>query len=215
MGRRPPVAPDSCRTDQSMNQSNDELTFEWRRMELLMDKNDADDTAAEHSGGAVNVLTDDHNRVRGLFKYFAQLEGTGPTAARIAVVEDICKELVIHAAIEEELFYPAARNAINDDELVNEAEVEHGAVQYLINQLLPVNKDDARFCAKVKVLREYIKHHMDEEEKGIFPKVKQTKIDLSALGQQLMERREALRNQLKSPEHVTGFEPVKYFVGRS
>jgi hemerythrin superfamily protein len=184
-------------------------------MELLMDKNNADDTAAEHSGGAINVLTDDHNRVRGLFKYFAQLEGDGPTAARIAVVDDICKELVIHAAIEDELFYPAARNAINDDDLVNEAQVEHDAIRYLMDQLSPVNKDDTRFCAKVKVLREYVKHHMDEEEKEFFPKVKQAKIDLPALGQQLMERREALRAQLKSPEHVTGFRPVKYFVGRS
>jgi hemerythrin superfamily protein len=184
-------------------------------MELLMDKNDTDDTAAEHSGGAVNVLTDDHNRVRGLFKYFAQLEGAGPTDARITVVEDICKELIIHAAIEEEIFYPAARNAIKDDELINEAEVEHATAKYLIQQLLPVNKSDARFFAKVTVLREYIKHHMDEEEKEIFPKVKQSKLDLSALGQQLMERKEALRNQLKTSEQVIGFEPVKYFVGAS
>jgi hemerythrin superfamily protein len=184
-------------------------------MELLMDKNDTDDTAAEHSGGAVNVLTDDHNRVRGLFKYFAQLEGAGPTDARITVVEDICKELIIHAAIEEEIFYPAARNAIKDDELINKAEVEHATAKYLIQQLLPVNKSDARFFAKVTVLREYIKHHMDEEEKEIFPKVKQSKLDLSALGQQLMERKEALRNQLKTSEQVIGFEPVKYFVGAS
>jgi hemerythrin superfamily protein len=191
------------------------MTFSWQRLELLMDRNDTDDTAAEHSGGAINVLTDDHNRVRGLFKYFAQLEGTGPTAARITVVEDICKELIIHAAIEEEVFYPAARNAINDNELINEAEIEHATVKYLIQQLLPVNKGDARFFAKVTVLREYTKHHMDEEEKEIFPKVKHAKLDLSALGKQLMDRKGALRGQLNSPEQVIGFEPVKYFVGRS
>jgi hemerythrin superfamily protein len=184
-------------------------------MELPMDRNDTDDTAAEHSSGAIHVLTDDHNRVRGLFKYFSQLKGAGPTDERIAVVEDICKELTIHAAIEEELFYPAARSAIDDDELIDEAEVEHATARYLMQQLLPVDKGDARFNAKVTVLREYIKHHMNEEETEIFPKIKQAKLDLSALGEQLMHRKEELRDQLKSPEQVIGFEPVKYFVGRS
>jgi hemerythrin superfamily protein len=179
-----------------------------------MATDDKDDTAAEHSGGAINVLTDDHNRVRGLFKYFAQLEGTGPTDARIAVVQDICTELTIHAAIEEELFYPAARNAIDDDDLINEAEVEHATAKYLIRQLLPANKGDACFSAKVTVLREYTKHHMNEEETEIFPKVKRAKLDLSALGQQLTDRKKALRDQLKSPEQVIGFEPVKYFMGK-
>jgi hemerythrin-like domain-containing protein len=180
-----------------------------------MDANDTDDTAAEHSGGAINVLTDDHNRVRGLFRYLAQLEGVGATDERINVVEAICKELVIHSTIEEELFYPAARIAIDESELINEAEVEHGTAKYLIRQLLPTNKNDVRFCAKLAVLREYVKHHMDVEEKEIFPKVKQAKLDLPALAQQLIDRRDALRDQLKSPEHVIGFEPVKYFVGRA
>jgi hemerythrin superfamily protein len=183
-------------------------------MELPMDSNDRDDTAAEHSGGAINILTDDHNKVRGLFKYFAQLEGPGPTDARITVVQNICAELTIHAAIEEELFYPAARNAIDDEELIDEAEVEHATAKHLIQQLLPVNKDDSHFCAKVAVLREYTKHHMNKEETEIFPKVKHAKLDLSALGQQFMDRKKALRDQLKTPEQVIGFEPVKYFVGK-
>jgi hemerythrin superfamily protein len=175
-----------------------------------------DDTAAEHSGGAINVLTDDHNRVRGLFKYFAQLEGAGPTPEKINVAQDICKELMIHAAIEEELFYPAARIALGgDSELINEAEVEHGAAKYLIRQLLDTNKDDVQLTAKVTVLDEYVKHHIDEEEKKIFPKVKQAKLDLSVLGQALQDRREALREQLKTVEHIRGFEPVKYFVGQA
>jgi hemerythrin superfamily protein len=180
-----------------------------------MSKKEVDNTAAEHTGGAINLLTDDHNRVRGLFRYFAQLEGPGPTPEKINVVQDICKELVIHAAIEEDLFYPAARIALGDEsELINEAEVEHGSAKYLVRQLLETNKDDIRFSAKVKVLDEYVKHHMDEEEKKIFPKVKQSKLDLAVLGQALLDRRDALREQLKTVEHLTGFEPVKYFVGR-
>jgi hemerythrin superfamily protein len=179
-----------------------------------MDKKEVDNTAAEHSSGAITVLTDDHNRVRGLFRYFAQLDGLGATDERANVVVDICKELVIHAAIEEELFYPAARIATGDNELINEAEVEHGTAKYLIRQLLPIDKKDVRFCAKVAVLREYVKHHMDEEEKVIFPKVKHTALDLTALAQHLIERRDALRTELKTADHIVGFEPVKYFVGR-
>jgi hemerythrin superfamily protein len=174
-----------------------------------------DDTAAEHSGGAINVLTDDHNRVRGLFRYFAQLEGPGPTKEKLNVAQDICKELVIHAAIEEELFYPAARIALGEDsELINEAEVEHGSARHLIRQLMETNKDDTRFTAKVTVLDEYVKHHMDEEEKKIFPKIKQAHLDLSVLGKALEDRREALRDQLKTAEHIIGFAPIKYFVGK-
>lgn len=181
---------------------------------VMMEKNRTDDTAAEHNGGAIDVLTDDHNRVRNLFGYFAQLEGSGPTAERITVAEEICKELVVHTTIEEELFYPAVRVAIDDRELINEAEVEHGGAKYLIQQLLPVEKDDLRFCAKIAVLREYVKHHMDEEEKKIFPRVKQANFDLIVVGQMLMDRREELRNRLKTAEQIVGFEPVKYFVGR-
>jgi hemerythrin superfamily protein len=182
---------------------------------MVMATHDKDDTAAEHTGGAINVLTDDHNKVRDLFKYYAQLDGTGPTDAKFTVVEDICNELTIHAAIEEELFYPAARAAIHDNDLINEAEIEHATLKYLIQQLIPVNKGDERFIAKVTVLREYTKHHMNEEEAEIFPKVKRSKLDLSALGQQLMDRKKALRDQLKTPEQVVGFEPVKYFVGKA
>jgi hemerythrin superfamily protein len=186
-------------------------------VEVLIEVTDDSGAAApEPSAGtdAIAVLTDDHNRVRGLFRYFAQLEGDGPTTARMNVVEDICKELVIHSTIEEELFYPVARTAIEPAELINEAEVEHSTTKYLIQQLLPTNKDDARFCAKVRVLREYVKHHLDEEEKDIFPKVKKAKLDLSALGQQLRDRRDELRGQLKTAENIVAFEPVKYFVGK-
>ena len=179
-----------------------------------MAKQDKDDTAAEHTEG-IKELTDDHNRVRDLFKYFAQLEGAGPTDARITVVEDICKELTIHAAIEEELFYPAARAAINDNELINEAEIEHAVLKYLMQQLIPANKSDERFLAKVTVLREYAKHHMNAEETEVFPRVKRSKLDLAALDQELAVRKKALRDQLKTPEQVIGFEPVKYFVGRA
>jgi hypothetical protein len=96
-----------------------------------MDAKDTDDTPAEHATPAIGVLADDHHRVRALFRYFAQLEGSGPTKEQMNVAQDICKELVIHSTIEEELFYPAARKMIAANDLIDEAEVEHGTAKYL------------------------------------------------------------------------------------
>jgi hemerythrin superfamily protein len=169
----------------------------YRCAELLM--------ANENSGDAIDLLTEDHKKVKQLFKDFAQLKGTAPTAAMIDIAQAICTELTIHAAIEEELFYPAARKAINDGGLIDEAEIEHATVKFLIKQLMPAKEGDAQFTAKVTVLREYTKHHINEEENEMFPKIKQAKADLSALGQQLRDRKKQLQDQLKTPEQVVAF----------
>jgi hemerythrin superfamily protein len=161
--------------------------------------------ANENTGDAIDLLTDDHKKVKELFKDFAQLKGTAPTAAMIDVVQAICTALTIHTAIEEEVFYPAARKAINDDDLIDEAEIEHAAAKFLIKQLMPVKPGDTQFTAKVTVLREYTKHHINEEENEMFPKIKQAKPDLSALGQQLRDRKKQLQDQLKTPEQVAAF----------
>jgi hemerythrin superfamily protein len=182
--------------------SASQITFNYRPMELTMN---TDNIVAGKSDDATDVLAQDHKKVKELFKDFSQLEGTSPVAARIALVQAICTELTIHAAIEEELFYPAARKATNDDDLVNEAEIEHATVKYLIKQLLPLKEDDAYLKAKVTVLREYTRHHINEEENEMFPKIKQAKLDLSALGQQLMDRKKALQEQLKTPEQLIAF----------
>jgi hemerythrin-like domain-containing protein len=104
----------------------------------------------------------------------------------------ICEELTVHAQIEEEIFYPAAREAISDDDMLNEAEVEHATAKDLIAQIQEMSGDDEMYDAKVKVLSEYINHHVEEEEGEMFPKAKKAKMDLEGLGVQLLERKEEL-----------------------
>jgi hemerythrin-like domain-containing protein len=101
-------------------------------------------------------------------------------------------ELKIHTAIEEEIFYPAAREALKDDDLLDEAEVEHASAKDLIAQIEAGSPADDKWDAKVKVLSEYIKHHVKEEQNEMFPQVKKTKLDLKALGALLLQRKEEL-----------------------
>jgi hypothetical protein len=179
-----------------------QITFRHHGMEPPMATSN---TAPGKPDDAVDVLKQDHKRVKELFKDFAELEGASPNTARIALTQDICTELIIHSAVEEELFYPVVRKAINDDDLMNEAEIEHATAKYIIKQLLPVKTDDTHFIAKVTVLREYTKHHINEEENEMFPKIRQAKLDLSMLTQQLMDRKKALQDQLKTTEQLIAF----------
>jgi hemerythrin-like domain-containing protein len=160
-----------------------------------------DDTAVGTSEDAIDMLMRDHRIVKELFKEFAKKDGK----ARNPLIEEICTKLTIHTALEEELFYPAVRNEIRDDNLMNEAVIEHATARHIIKQLLPVQDDDEYVQAKVTVLREYIKHHINEEESEMFPKVKQTKLDLKSLGRQMMDRRVALQEQLTTPDAVVAF----------
>jgi hemerythrin superfamily protein len=159
------------------------------------------DTTAAAQEDAIDLLARDHRIVTELFKEFAKEKGP----SQLELVQDICTKLTIHAAIEEELFYPAVRQVLNDDNLLNEAEVEHATAKYIIKQLLPVHGDDDYLRAKVTVLREYTKHHINEEESELFPKIEQSKLDLITLGQQLADRKVALQAQLTTPEAVIAF----------
>jgi hemerythrin superfamily protein len=173
-------------------------------MELTMT---TEDTTVGTPGDAIDILTRDHRKVKDLFKDYAALAGTVPIAARMPLILEICTELTIHTAVEEEIFYPAVRQAIKDDDLMNEAEIEHGTVKFLIQQLLPVDPTDEYLHAKVTVLREYSKHHINEEESEMFPKIRKAQLDLAKLGQQMMDRKTELQSQLTTPELV-----VEYFV---
>jgi hemerythrin superfamily protein len=171
-------------------------------MELTMTTDQASTDTPED---AIDILKSDHQIVKEQFKEFARLGLAAPLTTRIVLVQDICIRLTIHATIEEELFYPAVRTVIDDEELMNKAEVEHATAKYIIEQLLPVQLDDEYFHAKVRVLREYTKHHIDEEESIIFPKVKQTHLDLRTLGRQLLDRKLALQGELATPEQLIAF----------
>ncbi len=143
---------------------------------------------------ACDLLDADHKAVKALFKaYEALAESRSRSPARKRELADqICRELTVHATIEEEIFYPAARKAIKDNALMNEATVEHATAKALIAQIQGMDAGDELFDAKVTVLGEYIDHHVKEERTEMFVKVRKTGLDLVALGQQLQFRKEAL-----------------------
>lgn len=153
---------------------------------------------------ALALLDADHELVRQLFRQYRELAANdAPDARRKALAEQICMELTIHAKLEEELFYPVVRDAIRDDDLMDEAEVEHEAARDLVVQILSMDPHEERYDAKVTVLGEYIDHHIREEREEMFAKVRRSGIDLQRLGARLKERKaelqavpEALREEL-------------------
>ncbi len=144
---------------------------------------------------AIALLKNDHRTVEDLFEKF---ESAGSNSKR-ALAEQICNELKIHAIIEEEIFYPALKDKIEDDTL-NEAYVEHDGAKLLINDILS-SSDDEMLDAKIKVLSEEIKHHVHEEEmpsEGMFAQAREAGVDLAALRDQLIARKQSLLETLKT-----------------
>ena len=115
-------------------------------------------------------------------------------AAKESLVQQICSELKVHTTLEEEIFYPAARIALDDDgdDLLDEAAVEHASAKDLIAQLEGASSDDELYDAKVTVLSEYIKHHVKEEHEELFPRCRKAKMDLKSLGAAMMARKTQL-----------------------
>jgi hemerythrin-like domain-containing protein len=147
---------------------------------------------------AIKLLTEDHKRVQQMFKAFEKLQdGDGSEEDKAAIVALACAELTIHAQIEEEILYPAAREALEEDEdLLDEAEVEHASAKDLIAQLAEMQPGDALYDAKFTVLGEYVNHHIKEEQDEMFPKLKKSDVDLQALGEELMGRKQALMAEM-------------------
>lgn len=134
---------------------------------------------------AIALLTADHKRVKKMFKQFDKMKEDGASADKQALAQQICAELTLHAEVEEQIFYPATREAIDDDDMLNEAEVEHASAKDLIAQIESGDPSDPLWDAKVSVLGEYIDHHVQEEEEEMFKKARKAKMDLEALGQQI------------------------------
>jgi hemerythrin-like domain-containing protein len=142
---------------------------------------------------AVTLLRQDHKNVLGMFKDFQKLtEKEGGEADKAELARKICEELKVHTTIEEEIFYPAVRAAIDEELMMNEATVEHESAKVLIGEIEDMQPGDELYDAKVTVLGEYIKHHVDEEHKEMFPKAKKADVDLGALGEQLLARKQEL-----------------------
>lgn len=135
------------------------------------------------------MLRADHKRVNELF---AQYEKARAAGTKKKIVSQICSELSVHAEVEEEIFYPAVKKALKDKELVPEATVEHATLKDLIAQVKSVEPDGEIFDARIKVLSEYVKHHVKEEQNEMFPKAKKTALDMKALGEQMASRKQEL-----------------------
>ena len=138
---------------------------------------------------ATALLRADHKLVSGLFEEFEKAKSA---KKKKALVAQICTELTVHARIEEEIFYPAVKKALKDHELVPEAQVEHASVKDLIAQVEGVEPGGEMYDARVKVMGEFVKHHVKEEEKQMFPKAKKSGLDLRELGQRMQARKQEL-----------------------
>lgn len=133
---------------------------------------------------AIAMLEADHAKVKSLFE---QIEGLSDRSkvSKKKIADQICMELSIHAEVEEQVFYPAVRGPVKDDDLMDEAVVEHASAKELIAQIMEMDPDDDLYDAKVKVLSEQIEHHVGEEEDDMFPKVRKGKVDLIALAAEM------------------------------
>lgn len=147
---------------------------------------------AAHASNAIELLHQDHEEVQQLFHEFEDIHEQASPEEKLELVERACQALKIHTEIEEKVFYPAVRKALEDKLMLDEAEVEHKSAKDLIKQLERMDADDDKFDAVFTVLGEYIEHHVLEEEKEMFPQVKKTDLDLDELGQRMLEMKEKL-----------------------
>lgn len=155
---------------------------------------------------ATVLLHKDHAEVSKGFKQYAKLLKTKAAASeRRQLAEHLCRLLTVHAQIEEEIFYPAARAAGVEAALVDEADVEHAVAKDLMGYIESMKPGDAHYDAKVTVLGEYIAHHVEEEEEEMFPKCRKAKMDLAGLASQLASRKSELTAQLGNapPKQMT------------
>ena len=153
---------------------------------------------------ALELMMGDHRKVEQLFKKY-EAEKEADEDSRQTLAEQICDELTVHAQVEEELFYPWLRENLSEDkmELVEEAEVEHQTAKDLIDEIEGADTVDEAFDAKVKVLSEYIQHHVEEEEDEIFKEVREMKDELDELGEAMTERKAELMEDMGLEEDAS------------
>jgi hemerythrin superfamily protein len=144
---------------------------------------------------AIDLLKEDHEKVKKAFKEFEKMDRSDTETCR-QVIRTVCEDLRVHTTLEEELFYPAVREAIEDEDIMNEAAVEHETAKMLIDQLENMDADDPNYYATFTVLGEYVMHHVKEEEGEMFPQAKKAEgLDLAALGEQMRARKGELIGQ--------------------
>ena len=147
----------------------------------------------KHAPDAIDLLDADHLEVHGLFQSYRELVRTrAPALQRRALAEEICMELTIHAKVEEELFYPAVREALQD-ELLDEAEGAHGSQRELVAQILATAAEDELYDARVAVLSDYVERHVRNEREQVFNRALAARLDLQSLARAISVRKEELR----------------------
>jgi len=151
------------------------------------------------ASGAIELLKEQHDKVKKAFKEFEKLDREDNEAQQ-QLVQRVCEDLKLHTTLEEELFYPAAREAIDDEDILNEAQIEHETAKMLIEQLENMGPEDPNFHATFTVLGEYVLHHVKEEEGEMFPQVKKTDLDLEELGARMRSRMEELMGETADEE---------------
>lgn len=149
---------------------------------------------------AIALLKADHREVEG---WFSQFEKARSEARKLELVEKILLALKVHTQVEEELVYPPSREVVKDEELVDEAVVEHDAAKKLMAEIEAMEFSDEMYDAKVKVLSEQIEHHVEEEEKEYFPQLQKSDMDLKAIGEQIMMRKKELMAELAPAQPKT------------
>src|SRR6185436_18745620 len=144
----------------------------------------------DKSTNAITMLKEDHEKVKDLFERFEETNGS---ATKAKIVSEALKALKVHATIEEELFYPALRQKIDDEDgIMDEANEEHHVAKVLMAELEEMTGDEGHWEAKFKVLAESIRHHIKEEEGTMFKQAKKTDIDFDALGSQMATLKQKL-----------------------
>jgi hemerythrin superfamily protein len=145
---------------------------------------------------AIDMLKEDHEKVEKAFKEFEKMDRQDAEACR-QLIGTVCDELKVHTSLEEEIFYPAVREAIEDEDILNEASVEHETAKMLIEQLENMSADDPNYYATFTVLGEYVRHHIKEEQGEMFPQAKKSELDLGALGERMRSRKQELMGEVE------------------
>lgn len=177
-----------------------------KRKRALKAKNDAPD--------AISLLKSDHREVEGLFSQFEAATGA---ARKQTIVQKICDALTVHVTIEEELFYPPARAVLkrSGEDLLDEAVVEHEGIKWRIELLKRMKPEHDLYDAEVKVLAEYVKHHVKEEERELFPKLRWSDFDNAGVGERLAARKEKLTGKRVKAEPSLLERGIDALVGPS
>lgn len=153
---------------------------------------------------AIDLLKQQHREVEDLFEEFeAQGEGARKTKERLC--RQIADQLAVHAEIEEKIFYPEAKQK-NIEEILRRAVEEHLAMKRTLTDLIEADVEDAQFDARMNVLKELVEHHVEEEEKDLFPKVGKacSKADLEDMGARMQEMAAELESEGEPSKNVPG-----------